>query len=387
MYVIPAEGGEPRRLTWHPGSDTTQGWTADGKSILFASSRATWAPSGAPRFWTVPAEGGVEEPMALPRGYQGKISPDGTRIAYRMNSSWDEERRNYRGGQNRPIWIVDLKTYDLVSPPWTDSKDVDPVWVNDVVYFLSDRTGVTNVWSFEAKTKKLTQITRFSDFDVKTLNAGSGTVVFEQAGYIHELDPKSNKEHVVNIAAVGDFPWMMPKWEDVTSRMTNIVISPTGKRVVVEARGEIFTIPAEKGDVRNLTNSSSSAERDPAWSPDGKFVSYFSDKSGEYKLVIESQDGISKPREIELPDAKHYYTPLWSPDSKKMVYTDTDLKVWVLDVATGSAKIIGDDPWMVPQRTLNPTWSPDSKWVAFASRLKSLYRAIFVVNVEIGEKK
>jgi len=387
VYVIPAEGGEPRRLTWHPGSDTTQGWTADGKSILFASSRATWAPSGAPRFWTVPAEGGVEEPMALPRGYQGKISPDGTRIAYRMNSSWDEERRNYRGGQNRPIWIVDLKTYDLVSPPWTDSKDVDPVWVNDVVYFLSDRTGVTNVWSFEAKTKKLTQITRFSDFDVKTLNAGSGTVVFEQAGYIHELDPKSNKEHVVNIAAVGDFPWMMPKWEDVTSRMTNIVISPTGKRVVVEARGEIFTIPAEKGDVRNLTNSSSSAERDPAWSPDGKFVSYFSDKSGEYKLVIESQDGISKPREIELPDAKHYYTPLWSPDSKKMVYTDTDLKVWVLDVATGSAKIIGDDPWMVPQRTLNPTWSPDSKWVAFASRLKSLYRAIFVVNVETGEKK
>ena len=129
MYVVPAEGGEPKRLTWHPGADIVQGWTPDGKAIVFTSSRATWAPSGAPRFWTVPVEGGVEEPMALPRAYQGKISPDGARIAYRMNSSWDEERRNYRGGQNRPIWIVDLKTYDLVSPPWPDSKDMDPVWV------------------------------------------------------------------------------------------------------------------------------------------------------------------------------------------------------------------------------------------------------------------
>ncbi|MGZ8848204.1 MAG: protease, partial [Pyrinomonadaceae bacterium] len=148
IYVVAAEGGEPKRLTWHPGADTAQGWTADGKSIMFSSSRATWSPSGAPRFWTVSAGGGVEEPMALPRGFQGKISADGSHIAYRMNNSWDDERRNYRGGQNRPIWIVDLKTYDLVSPPWTDSKDIDPVWVGDMVYFLSDRDGVSNVWSF-----------------------------------------------------------------------------------------------------------------------------------------------------------------------------------------------------------------------------------------------
>jgi tricorn protease len=385
VYVVPAEGGELRRLTWHPGADSVQGWTPDGKSVLFTSGRATWAPSGAPRFWTVPAAGGVEEPLALPRGYQGKISPDGTRIAYRMNNSWDEERRNYRGGQNRPIWIVDLKTYDLVTPPWTDSKDVDPVWVGDTVYFISDRDGVANVWAFETKTKKLAQVTGFSDFDVKALDAGAGAVVFEQAGFIHELDPKTGKEHVVNITATGDFPWMMPRWEDVTSRMTNIALSPTGKRVVAEARGEIFTIPAEKGDIRNLTNSSGSAERDPAWSPDGKFVSYFSDRSGEYKLVIEAQDGLSAPREITLPNPTHYYMASWSPDSKKIVYTDTNLKVWVLDVATGQTKIVGSDPWMVPQRTLYPSWSPDSKWVAYAIRLKSLYHAVFVSNVETGE--
>jgi tricorn protease len=387
VYVVPADGGEPKRLTWHPGADLVEGWTPDGKSILFSSNRATWAPSGAPRFWTVSADGGVEQPMTLPRAYQGKISADGTRIAYRMNNSWDEERRNYRGGQNRPIWIVDLKTYDLVSPPWTDSKDVDPVWIDDDVFFISDRDGVANVWDYDTKSKKLTQLTKFTDFDVKALDSGAGTLVFEQAGYVHELDPKSGKEKIVNISATGDFPWMMANWEDVSNRVTNMALSPTGKRVVVEARGEIFTIPAEKGDIRNLTHSSGSAERDPAWSPDGKFVSYFSDKSGEYKLVIEAQDGLTPPREITLKNPTHYYTPSWSPDSKKLLFSDTNLKVWVLDVATGDAKVVGQDPWMVPARTLNPTWSPDSKWVAYASRLRSLHHAIFISNVETGESK
>ena len=387
VYIVASDGGEPKRLTWHPGADIVEGWTPDGKSILFSSNRGSWAPSGAPRFYRVPAEGGVEEPMSLPRAYQGKISADGTRIAYRMNNSWDEERRNYRGGQNRPIWIVDLKSYDLVSPPWTDSKDVNPVWVDDSVFFISDRDGVANVWEYQTKTKKLAQITKFTDFDVKSMDSGAGTVVFEQAGYVHELDPKSGKEKIVNIVAAGDFPWMMANWEDVSNRLTNIAVSPTGKRVVVESRGEIFTIPADKGDVRNLTNSSSSAERDPAWSPDGKFVSYFSDKSGEYKLVIEAQDGLTPPREITLAKPTHYYTPSWSPDSKKLLFTDTNLKVWVLDVATEQAKIVGQDPWMVPQRTLNPVWSPDSKWVAYASRLRSLYHAIFISNVGTGETK
>lgn len=387
VYVVPAEGGEPKRLTWHPGGDVVQGWTPDGKSILFSSTRATWTPSGAPRFWTISAQGGVEEPMTLPRAFQGKISADGSRIAYRMNNSWDDERRNYRGGQNRPIWIVDLKTYDLISPPWTDSKDIDPVWVGDTVYFISDRDGVANVWSFHTGTKKLAQVTNFKDFDVKTMDSGAGSIVFEQAGYVHELDPKSGRANIVNITVSGDFPWMMPRWEDVSNRITNLEISPTGKRVLVEARGEIFTIPVEKGDVRNLTNSSGSAERDPAWSPDGKFISYFSDKSGEYRLYIESQDGLAPPREITLDKPTHYYTASWSPDSKKLLFSDTNLHVWVLDVASGKAKSVGNDPWMVPQRTLNPVWSPDSKWVAYASRLRSMYHAIFISNAETGETK
>ncbi len=397
VYVVPVSGGEPQRLTWHPGADTVQGWTPDSTKIMFTSGRQTAAPGAAPRFWTVPVKGGLEEPMPLPRGYQGKISPDGRRIAYRMNTSWDEERRNYRGGQNRPVWIVDLKTFDLVSPPWTDSKDVDPAWLGDTVYFISDRDGIANVWSYDTTTKALTQRTKFIDYDVKSLDAGGGAVIFEQAGYLHLFDPRANKTEQLSINAAGDFPWMMTRFEDVTVRMSNVSLSPTGKRILVEARGEIFTIPEAKGDIRNITNSSGSAERQPAWSPDGKWISYFSDKSGEYKLVIESQDGLGAPREISLvpsaqsapavaQKASFYYTPVWSPDSTRLLYTDTNLNVWVMDIATGQGKIVGNDPWMVPQRTLAPSWSPDSKWVAFASRLNTLYRAIVVANVETGAK-
>src|SRR2546428_10075340 len=180
---------------------------------------------------------------------------------------------------------------------------------------------------------------------------------------------------------------MMRRWGASTNGLTNMAFSPTGSRPLLEPGGEIFTVPAEKGEVRNLTNSSGSAERDPAWSPDGKFISYFSDKSGEYRLYIEAQDGLTPPREIVLEHPTHYYTASWSPDSKKIVFTDTNLHVWVLDVASGKARIVGSDPWMVPQRTLNPVCSPDSKWVAYSSRLRSMYHAIFVGNSETGETR
>ena len=302
VYTVPVEGGQPKRITWHPSADLVQGWTPDGKSIVFASSRAASAPTATSRFWTIPVDGGVEEAMPMPRASQGKISPDGRRIAYRMPTSWDEERRNYRGGQNRPIWILDLKSFDMDTTPFAGTKEMDPAWVGDAVYFLSDRDGVSNVWAYDTKTRKLSRSTKFTDFDVKSLDAGAGTVVFEQAGYIHELDPKSGREKIVNISAAGDFSWMMPQWKDVSSRITALALSFTGKRAAVEARGEIFTIPAEKGDVRNITNAGGSAEILPSWSPDGRSLAYFSDKSGEYRLYIANQDGLGAAREIVLPE-------------------------------------------------------------------------------------
>ena len=387
VYVLPIEGGEPRRLTYHPDADLVRGWTPDGKQVVFASTRASNGPGAIPRFYTVGLDGSVETAMPQPRAYEGQISPDGQRLAYRMNENVDEERRNYRGGQNRPIWIEDLKSHEVELTPWTDSKEMSPAWIGDVVWFLSDRDGVSNVFSYDTKSKALKQQTQFKDYDVKTLEASTNAnaVVFEQGGYIHELDPSTGREHTVAISANGDFPWMMAQWKDVTTRIANLALSPTGKRAAVEARGDIFTIPAEKGDARNLTNSSGAADRDPAWSPDGKWISWFSDSSGEYQLIVSSQDGTTK-RAIALPTSGHFYTPEWSADAKHILFHDTQLRLWVLDVASGKATQVDTDPYMVPSRTLDPHFSPDGRWIAYAKRLPSLMRAIFVYNVETGAK-
>ncbi|GLC23500.1 S41 family peptidase [Roseisolibacter agri] len=387
VYVVPVQGGQPKRLTWHASPDQVQGWTPDGAAIVFASNRATAAPTAAPRFWTVPAAGGPEAAMPMPRAFQGKISPDGKRVAYRMNNSWDDERRNYRGGQNRPIWIMDLASHTVETPTWTDSKDIDPVWLGSSVYFISDRDGVQNVWAYDGKDRPLRQLTRFTDFDVKTLDAGGGVLVFEQAGYLHELDPASGRTKRLDIAVAGDFPWMMPQWKDVANRMTDLALSPTGKRAAVEARGEIFTIPAEKGDVRNLTHASGSAEIAPVWSPDGRSVAYFSDRSGEYRLYVTQQEGIAPPREIALPEPSRPYAPAWSPDGRRIAYQDSHLNLWVLDVASGRATRADTDPHFSGSRTIVPVWSPDSRYIAYPKRLPSLYRAIFLYDVEAGRAR
>ena len=388
VYTVPVEGGEPVRLTWHPGPDGVTGWTPDGKRVVFSSTRQTGAPSATLRFFSVSTEGGPEEAMPMPRAFQGHINAAGTHIAYRMASSWDDERRNYRGGQNKPIWVMNLKTFavDTIARP-LNSKELDPAWIGDDVYFISDRDGVQNVFKYDGRTKAVTQMTRFTDFDVKTLDAGAGVVVFEQAGRLHILDPKTARATPVSITVRGDFSWMMPQWKDVSTRVTGLSLSPTGKRALVEARGEIFSIPAEKGDVRNLTHSSGSAERSPTWSPDGRSLSWFSDASGEYTLMISTQDGQAEPRSIALPGMSFPYTPAWSPNSRKILFTDVGLKLWVVDVVAGTVKKYDGDPYMNPQRSMDPVWSPDSKWIAFAKRLPSLYRVIVVLNTETGEQK
>jgi tricorn protease len=386
VFVVPAEGGEPRRLTWHPGADLVQGWSPDGKRVVFSSGRAA-APTPTPQFWSIALEGGAPEALPMPRAYQGKYSPDGKRFAYRMANSWDDEWRNYRGGQNRPIWILDLDSFDLETPPWTDSKDIDPAWLGEMVYFLSDRDWLMNLWTYDTREKNLRQVTHFIDYDIKSMDAGAGVVVFEQAGYIHLYDPRTDRAERVAINVRGDFPWLTPQWKEVGNRITTAALSPTGRRAIFEARGEIFTVPAEKGDWRNLTQTAGVAERTPAWSPDGKFVSYFSDAGGEYKLVIAPQDGIGPRREIPLPDPTFYYTPAWSPDSKKILFTDTHLRLWVLDLASGKAEHIDTDRFLVPDRSINPVWSPDSRWIAYSKRLDNLYHAIFVYSLETRQTR
>jgi tricorn protease len=381
VYVVPVEGGEPRRLTWHPGSDVVQGWTPDGGRVVFSSSR-TSAPAGTPNFWSVSLEGDFPQPLPMPRAYQGKYSPDGGRFAYRMASSWDDEWRNYRGGQNRPIWILDLQSHELETPPWDGSKDIDPVWIGDVVYFLSDRDWVNNVWSYDTRSRRLAQVTNFRDFDVKTLDAGAGVLVFDQAGWLHTHDPRTGRTERLEITVRGDFPWLMPRWQDAAPRILNAAISPTGRRAVFEARGEIFTVPAEHGDWRNLTNSPGVAERNPQWSPDGRTIAYFSDHRGEYRLMLAPQDGAGAVREIELPEPSFVFTPQWSPDSRRLLYTDTHLQLWLVDIESGRVRRLDHDNYMVPERSMNPVWSPDSRYIAYTKRLDNLLRTIFIYSLD-----
>jgi tricorn protease len=246
---------------------------------------------------------------------------------------------------------------------------------------------VSNVWAFDTKTRQLKQVTKFTDFDVKSIDAAGSTVVFEQAGYIHELDVRSGAAKVVNITAAGDFPWMMPSWKDVAPRVTGLALSATGRRAAVEARGEVFTIPAEKGDVRNLTGSSGAAEIAPVWSPNGQQVAYFSDASGEYQLVIAPQDGLGAKRTIPLPEPSRPYAPSWSPNGRHIAFQDTHFRIWLVDVTTGRAKVADSDPYFMADRSIVPVWSPDSRYLAYPKRLKSLLRALYVYDIDAGTAK
>ncbi len=383
VFVVPLEGGEPTRMTWHPGPDFVQGWTNDGQSVVFGSGRTT-VPRPQPKLWTVGLEGGMPLPLPIPRVATGKFSPDGTRMAYQVVDPWEVEFRNYRGGQCNPIRIIDLETYEVEKVPWEDSNDLSPVWLGDTVFFLSDRDWAMNVWSFDTASKTVTQRTFFKEFDCKNLEGGNGTLIFENGGTLHTMDAAGGDAVQLAISLRGDFPWARPHWVDAGENLRTSALSPTGKRAVFEARGEIFTVPAEKGDTRNLTHTSGAAERSPSWSPDGRMIAWFSDESGEYQLVIADQFG-KDPRTITLENPTFYYTPRWSPDSKHLAFGDADRNLWVADVSSGKVRHIDNENFTHPERMIYPAWSPDSKHIAYSTRLTNQYNAVFLYSVETGE--
>lgn len=383
-FIVPSQGGEPTRLTWHPGADLVRGWTTDGRHVIFASGR-TGAPVPYQKLWRVSVDGGPAHPLPMPRAFAGSPAPDGARFAYQQLPPPNTQWRNYRGGQTQPIRLIDMDAYDETTIPWSNSNDLDPAWIGNTVYFLSDRDWAVNIYAYDTGTEGLRQITEFTEYDVKDLDAGGGAVVFEQAGRIHLYDPATDRSAPVDIRVRGDFPWLRPHWEDVGSMAGNAALSPSGVRAVFETRGEIFTVPADKGEYRNLTESPGTADRAPAWSGDGQWVSWFSDAGGEYRLMITSQDGLQAPRAIPLPNPTFYYTPAWSPDSRHIVFTDADLNLWYATVETGQITRIDTDQFAHPVRTIDPVWSPDSRWIAYAKRLDNQFHAIMVYSVESGE--
>ena len=383
VYVMPSPGGQPQRLTWHPAEDAVQGWTPEGE-ILFRSGREG-VPTMLWKLYTVPPTGGLPTPLALPQAYLGEMSADGAHLAYQEIGHWDPEWRNYRGGQAQPIGVVSTSTWERVTPPWEGERQMDPAWMDGVVYYLSERDWAGNVWSFDPRTGMEKQLTRHADFDVKSLGAGAGVVVYEQAGYLHELDPASGRARQLEIRAAGDMNWSRPRWEEVPpARLRSAGLSPTGKRALFEWRGELFSVPAGEGSWRNLTRTPGVADRHPAWSPDGSRIAWFNDAGGEYGLVIAGQDG-SGPRRIDIPDPSFYFRPEWSPDGAKLAFTDTHYRLLVLDVGSGAVDHVDTDRFAHPERSMNPVWSPDSRWIAYARRLDNQLRAIVVHDTRLGD--
>ena len=392
VYVVPAAGGAPRRLTFHPGTDRVRGWTPDGKRILFASDRASEPQSSYMRLYSVDVGGGMETPMPMPRAFSGSYSADGRRFAYEEISQvfvpgWYETSgwRHYRGGRTRPVRVMNLADYSVEKLPWKDSNDSDPMWVGNTIYFLSDRDFTTNVFAYSLDTRQLKQLTTHQDFDVANASATSDAIVYEQAGYLHLLDLKSGADKQLVIDVTGDFEWARPQFKKVAAMIRNAALSPTGARAAFAARGDIFTVPSEKGDSRNLTQSSGAHDREPQWSPNGAQVAWLSDASGEYQLMIGDQLGVSKPRAVALPAPAFYSGLSWSPDGRHVTLEDNHLNLWVIDVASGAASKVDTDTYATPGRTFAAAWAPDSRWVAYSKSLPNHLRTIFVHSLTDGK--
>jgi tricorn protease len=380
VFAVPAEGGVPRRLTWHPDADVALGWTPDGRNVLFSSTRTSY--SRFRELFFVGLEGGLEEKLPLPMGWEGSLSADGQRIAYvpmaRAFSVW----KRYRGGQTTPIWIADLRNSQIERIPRENSNDFCPMWVGDKIYFLSDRSDVVTMFSYDLKTKKVSPAIPNTGMDFKSASAGPGAIVIEQFGRIQLYDLKSGQLSPVNVRVAGDMSELRPRFVNVARRLTNAHISASGARALFEARGEILTVPAEKGDPRNLTETAGVMERDPAWSPDGKWIAYFSDESGEYQLHLRDSMGKGETQKIRLEDRPtFYFRPRWSPDSRKIAYLDVHLGTWYVDVEQRKPVKIDKDRYLNPPGERLPTWSPDSKWLAYSKRLKNYLSAIFVYSL------
>jgi tricorn protease len=387
VYVVPAMGGVPHRLTYHPAEEYVAGWTPDGKKILFSS----WGNSFMhfeDQLYTVPVDGGFPTALPLPIAEDASLSPDGSQLAYVPHPKWQQAWKRYHGGQTTPIWIADLKDSSIVKVPRENSNDHHPMWIGDTVYFLSDRNGPVSLFAYDTKTKQVTEALHSDGLDFKTASAGPDAIVIEQFGAIKLYDLQSHQAKNISIHVEGDLEAVRPHFAKVEpKRIQNFGISPTGARAVFEAWGEIFTVPTDKGDIRNLTHSPAVADRDPAWSPDGKSVAYFTDESGEYELAIRDQNGLGTVRRINLGNPpSFFYSPTWSPDSKKIAYIDKRLQLWYLELDNPAPKLIDTDYyWTFAPNTISQTWSPDNKWIAYIRQLPSGLHAVFVYSLDQGK--
>ena len=386
VYVVPAAGGEPRRLTWHPGPDEALAWTPDGKGILFSSTRTTSRDLA--QLYVVPAAGGPPTALPLPSGAEGSFSPEGNRLAYTPFGQWQPAWKKYRGGQTSRIWIADLKDSSVKPVPRGNSNDRNPLWVGDRIYFLSDRNGPVTLFVHDPATGSVKEvIPNPKGFDLASASAGPGGIVYHQFGSLRIFDLATGGTRKVPVTIKAELPQVRPHFEPVQAdRIQQGTLSPTGKRALFEARGEILSVPADKGDSRNLTRTPGAADRDPAGSPDGKWVAWFSDESGEYALHLRAPDGLGPVRRIALGQPpSFFYAPRWSPDSRRLAFTDKRLNLWMVDLENPVPVKVDQDRYDAPTSRLEPAWSPDSRWIAYTKQLPNHLHGVFVYSV--AEKK
>jgi tricorn protease len=389
IYVVSAGGGEPKRLSWHPGQDIVRGW--NGNKIVFASSRASFS-GRYQRLFEVDALTGAENMLSLPEAHQGSFSPDGRYIAYIKNPDPAEKSgvyrpfKLYRGGNMPEVWIFNTGNNETEKIPSGNANNTRPVWVGNSIYFLSDRDNKnTNIYKYDPALKKIEKLTGYTDYAVKSLYSNGKELAFEQAGKIFLLNPENGQAKQIPISISNDMPLNRPHYVNAANSIRNYSISPTGVRAVFEGRGEIFTVPVEKGDTRNLSNSPGAHDRNPAWSPDGKYIAWFSDESGEYQLLLKDQKGQQPAISIKLNGADFYYNPVWSPDSKKIIFNNKHLQLFYIDINEKKPVKIDEDTYDRPDANFDASWSPDSKWVLYNKKLINNLRAVFVYDLTAGK--
>jgi tricorn protease len=389
VYVVAAAGGEPRRLTWHPGVDTALGWTPDGAKVLFRSGRSS--PRDLEQFYTVPLNGGPPEAVPLPSGDEASFAPGGGRIAYTPFPQWQPAWKRYRGGQTSRIWLADLADSRIAKIPRENSNDKDPMWAGETVYFLSDRDGPVTLYAFDVKTGSVRRVVdNPRGFDISSASAGPGGIVFSQFGALKLYDFATGAVTRIPVTIAGELSQARAHMESLNpAQILHAAITATGKRVLIEAHGEILSAPAAKGDVRNLTKSPGVADRDPAGSPDGKWVAFFTDEGGEYRLRVVPGSGLGPARTFALgPAASYFYDPRWSPDSRKIAFSDKRLNLWVIDVEKGGAPVkIDTDLFDSPAYGFDQAWSGDSRWVAYVKQLENHQHAVFVYDLETAQTR
>jgi tricorn protease len=382
VYVVAAAGGDPRRLTYHPGPDVAVGWTPDGKRILFRSARASYSDPN--QLYTVPVSGGEPTELPLVMAETGSYSADGTHLAYVPNFQWEPFWKGYRGGQTTYVLIANLADSSTVAVPRNGSNDNLPMWIGERVYFTSDRDGPITLFSYDTRTRKVEKVIKNDGFDITGASAGADAIVYSQFGALHLYDVATGRSEPVHVNVSADLAAVRPHWENVALTIVDAAISPNGVRAAFETHGEIFTVPAENGDVRNITKTPGVEERSPAWSPDGKWIAYFSDATGEYTLHIRDQRGLEAPRTISLGSSPtFYYAPVWSPDSKKIAYSDKRLNLWYVDIDHPTpVKVVTGPYGDFGPAQFAPDWSPDSRWLAYTAQLDNFLHAAFIYSLD-----